>query len=190
MKMVYLMTGMLEDLPTRLGNIHNPSPEQCLAYGYRYPQLAEIPEPLCGYERIGGIRYVDGTDGIHAIATYNDTLIQDRLDAEKANAKARSDAIKAKAEAKAQARLDSFLPLVPTAQLYRSILQSHFGEGAETNPEVTTAVVIGYFMQKRYDNTLTTQDTFDSIALDKLHTILMAWNHTDETYTLPWELVP
>lgn len=49
-------------------------------------RMAELPpEPAAGYERLTGVTYIqDPNDPDKAIASYTDTLIQDRLDAEQA----------------------------------------------------------------------------------------------------------
>jgi len=114
--------------------------------------------------------------------------IQDRINQENIIKSALEEQQAIQEAAAAEERLNSFIPLIPTARLFRSILRIYFGEGAEINRDITSEVVMGYFLQKRKTG-ITLEETFDSVSLMKLHQILTYWNRTDETWTLPWHLV-
>jgi hypothetical protein len=82
MKMVSLATGQIEETPNTIGGVDMPSRDTLLAHGYR--DIPILPEVADGCER-GPVSYIDG-DGVTAQAVYRDTLIQDRLDMETAEA--------------------------------------------------------------------------------------------------------
>lgn len=93
-------------------------------------------------------------------------------------------------EAAEQARKNAFLPLVPVASSFKSILRKYFGEGAETNKNITETVVSAYFEQKRSLGTITLDESSDVFFLKTYYEKLLAWNGTGETWSLPWDIVP
>jgi hypothetical protein len=103
-------------------------------------------------------------------------------------AQVHAEADEAAEQARVQERLDSFVPLIPTARAFRTILRAYFGAGAETDRNITSEMVMGYFLKKR-ETGLTTEETFDAVALMKMHQVLIEWNQSTETWTIPWELV-
>ena len=103
-------------------------------------------------------------------------------------AQVHAEADEAAEQAAAQQRLDSFSPLIPTARAFRTILRTYFGAGAEINRDITSETVMGYFLKKR-ETGLTIEETFDAVALMKMHQVLIEWNQSTETWTIPWELV-
>jgi hypothetical protein len=96
----------------------------------------------------------------------------------------------AEAAAAAAARLASFAPYAAIAGLYRATLRKHFGDNAETNHDVTKTSVSAYFENKRMSGTITAVETADAVALNIYFDLLAAWNGTDETWTLPYEVLP
>jgi hypothetical protein len=96
----------------------------------------------------------------------------------------------ADAAAAVAARLASFAPYAAKATLFRKTLRKHFGPTAETDHAVTATIVSEYFLGKQIAGTITTQELADAIVLDKLFAELAAWNRTDETWTIPWSLLP
>jgi hypothetical protein len=168
MNMVNLATGNIEETPATIDGVDLPSRETLLAAGRR--DIPELPPVREGYER-GPVTYIEG-DGITAQAVYQDTLIQDRLDRE------------------AAARLQSFIPLIPTAALFKALMTRNFGIGSVTNREITADVVQGHFVQLTLTGAITAQQASDGVLLQQAFEKLAAWNGTGETWSLPWEVVP
>jgi hypothetical protein len=106
--------------------------------------------------------------------------IQTQIDADKAQADAEA----------AHARSMAFQPLIPQAHLFRLLLRRNFGDGAETNHELTAEKVTEYFAGLTVAGTITALQASDGVLLARMFEDLAAWNGTGETWTLPWEVVP
>jgi hypothetical protein len=147
-----------------------------IADGWRIePEQPPIEE---GYER-NNLRLVEG-DGVVGSWEYTDTLISDRLTAE--------------AEANKAAKIARMTPqLIQLAAMYRSALRSYFNENAETNPNVTKEVVAALFLAKMggayggmSDADRDAKDLLE-FAYNELTTCVTM---TNETWSVPWEIVP
>jgi hypothetical protein len=134
------------------------------------------------------LRFRDG-----AVVRLSEVEQQEILDAEALAEQARQQAVEAEAAAvlldAQQSRAAQFSALAPMVSLYVTTLRKHFGDGAETNCEVTETAVAAYFEGKRMAGTITACETADAIALTRYFDILSRWNGTGETWTLPYELL-
>ena len=153
------------EVPQHVGATVSPTFEILMPLGWRN---ADETIPLeGGYERTW-IQDPENEDR----AIPSDTLISERLERE------------------LQEKISSFIPLIPTASVFKLALRRNFGVGAETNKAVTMTAVANYFTMKQMNGTITTQELADAIMLDRLFKELETWNGTGETWTLPWEMVP
>ena len=97
-------------------------------------------------------------------------------------------------EATRLARLNSFTPFIPHAALYKQTLRTLFPEVVEPEKSITYTLVANRLI----GITLNPESTLEqkvtglqmSILLKELFAELSYWNRTDETFTLPWEVVP
>jgi hypothetical protein len=144
---------------------------QALADGWRYEKAAPHGE------RYKASTWAD--DGVNYTEATTDYTEQEWAEKQAAEAAA--------AEA---ARLARFAPYVAIAGLYRATLRKHFGDNAETNHAVTKTSVSAYFENKRMSGAITAVETADAVALNIYFDLLAAWNGTDETWTLPYEVLP
>ena len=88
------------------------------------------------------------------------------------------------------ARVAEITPeLWQTAGLFRTILHIHFGEGAETDTELTEAAITGYFVQRRLGGTSESTDASDAILLTKGFDAIKAWTQTDNIWSFPWDMI-
>lgn len=168
------------DLPNPLGVVHNPSPADYLAAGWRWYDPESVPAVSDGWTRVSGPTWVqDPENPDRAIPSVVDRLTSD-IEAEAA----------ALAETQRVARLATFAPLIPLAQAYRATLQSYFGPGAETNRAVTQTAVAGMFLQKYVTQTMSDADDRAQALLNFGFQALSAWAGDSTTWTVPWEEVP
>lgn len=88
------------------------------------------------------------------------------------------------------------IPPTPTVQIiqqaaiFKMVMRKYFGDGAETNRNITATVVQTYFMNKQLGGIITVQELADAIVLDKLFASLIEFTGTGESWTFPWEIVP
>lgn len=107
--------------------------------------------------------------------------------------KAEEDAI---VEAKRLARLNSFTPYIPHAALYKQTLRTLFPEiiEPEKNVEITYEAVADRLTAIALNPATTLEQRVFSLQmgmlLKELYIKLSSWNMTNETFTLPWEIVP
>ena len=154
-----------EILPTCIGNTQNVtwenSRELLKSIGWRI--RPELPAPEDGFERVR-LSYLNNNGEDLAQAEYVDILIQDRLDEE------------------AEIRKEEFVNsgLCMKASLFRNLLVSFFGEGAEVNRQITEAYVTQYMLSV---TGLSGDRVRDGIFMQKLFEELSAWNN-GETWTL------
>jgi hypothetical protein len=146
--------------PSQIGHIMAPGFDVLREHGWRLNDDTPLAD---GYERTW-VQDPERPD----YAIPQDTLIGDRLAQEH------------------QARLVTFIPLIPKAVLFKQTLRKHFGDGAESNTEVTRDAVAGYFIGAA----LAVENLKDAIILDKLFSELADWTHDGTTWTIPWEVVP
>lgn len=184
--------------PDRIGATLNPTPDQYRAAGWR--QCEPLPVVADGWTR-SPVMWVD-SDGTNAIAYFVDVapaatgytrvtdvtwtnvgtpqvagIYQDRLTAD----------IEAE---QAEDRLASFQPLIPQAQLLRTLLRRNFGDAAETNREVTVESVTAYFAGLTLAGTITAVQASDGVLLARCFEALVAWTGDGTIWTIPWEVVP
>ena len=149
-------------------NFMNSDAAVLLAKGWRRKDTTPVPPVAEGYERVSATWVQDPDRPDYAVVAVVDQSIAERQERER------------------QARIASFDPLIPRAALFRATLRRHFGDGAETNRDVTATAVEGYFILK---DPVTAADLKDAMVLKESFTALSAWNG-GETWTLPWEVVP
>lgn len=103
-----------------------------------------------------------------------------------------TDSLTADIEAEARAaKLATLTPeLIQHAALFRLTLRRHFGDGAETNRDVTAGAVAAHFTAQQVAGTITATDLADAVMLDKMFTELAAWTGDGTSWTFPWEAVP
>lgn len=76
-----------KSVPKKIGSSFNVTPENSweLLHSLGWRRSTTPIEPLEGYERLDPVIYIQDTNDVdRAVATYTDTLIQDRLDAQAA----------------------------------------------------------------------------------------------------------
>jgi len=99
-------------------------------------------------------------------------------------------------EAARLARLNSFTPFIPHAALYKQTLRSLFPEiiEPEKNVEITYEAVADRLTSIALNPATTLEQRVlglqTGILLKELYIKLSTWNMTNETFTLPWEIVP
>ena len=168
MNFANIFTGAVEkELPTILtlhGLVTNgPTPEQCQEAGWRRVVNVEPVPDGCRVDAWQPVEVDDETCRLE-IATMTN------LQAEKAS------------------RLTP--EIAAKAALLRAVLRSHFGDGAETNRDVTATAVTNYFVAKRMQDSLTAKDAADMVLLSSLFAELSEWNGDGTTWTIPWEVIP
>ena len=158
----------LEDWPNQVGSTVNATPEQAQAIGWRDMP----PEPYLAAGCVRVSKTFGEGDGVTGAWEVVDRL-QTELDAEWAHA-----------------RSMAFQSLIPQAHLFRLLLRRNFGDGSETNRELTAEKVTEYFAGLTVAGTITALQASDGVLLARMFEDLAAWNGTGETWTLPWEVVP
>jgi hypothetical protein len=76
------------------------------------------------------------------------------------------------------------------AMIFRLTMRRNFGDNAETNHAIDAKAVESYFVGKQVAGTITVQELADASVLERLFTVLSAWNGTGETWSLPWGVLP
>ena len=152
-----------EVLPDQIDGTYPPTDEQLFADGWR--NMPEVPPVQEGYTRVSCVA-VDG-DGKSGYWVIDD---------------------KPTATIEAEAR-QAKLATLNTEHLfaYRALLRAYFGDKAETNRDITAAVVESFFLTTPG---LTVTDVQHGMTLKGLFEELSAWNGTGETWTLPYEVLP
>jgi hypothetical protein len=146
-----------------------------------YRDLAATPGAAIYREAGIPYKYLKIQDGSVQVMDANEIAAVDAAEAQAqadANAaQAAQDAAQQAAEAAAaQAQEQAYLLAVekvtPLADQYRSLLRKYFGEGAETNHEVTQESVFLYFNEFVKESTITEQQMADALTLRELFDIL------------------
>lgn len=94
------------------------------------------------------------------------------------------------------ARCASFTPFIPHAALYKQTLRTLFPEiiEPEKNVEITYEAVADRLTAIALNPVTTLEQRVlglqTGILLKELYIKLSTWNMTNETFTLPWEIVP
>lgn len=155
--------------PNPLNGKFNPSETNYSEAGYRERVSVDLPS-----EGFRVVKYA-----VQEIDTTTSKLIV----AEQVN-------IAEEAEAARQAKLATITPMLKTqAGMFRTILRTHFGDGAETNHDVTYTTVFTYFAGKQIAGTITAQEVADMFILDKLYNAILAWTADGTTWSFPWEVL-
>jgi hypothetical protein len=83
----------------------------------------------------------------------------------------------------------SYRPVHPPAELlqvanvFKTVLQIHFGEGAETNRSVTAQAVTEYFLSRRIAGTAEPNDASDMIILREGFEAIKSYTMTGESWS-------
>jgi len=94
------------------------------------------------------------------------------------------------------AKRNSFTALIPYAIIYKQTLRNLFPEyeTPETNITVTYDMVQQRLLTLTSDPEITLEQRLNllqsGIVLKELFTKLSTWNGTEETFTLPWDMLP
>jgi hypothetical protein len=158
----------ISECPNPLSGIYNPPDELKYSEGYRIvPPLPVIPD---GYTQT----FLTLTDGDGVTGAWSQGL---RLTAE----------IEAEQKAEYIAKCQ---PYFGAMTMYRIALRRNFGDGAETNREVSQESAMAYFGMKVAQGIITPQETADSALMMALFPSLSALSPTSTTWDLPWEVLP
>ena len=79
--------------------------------------------------------------------------------------------------------------LAEEAQLFKTILTIHFGEGAVTNTNVTERAVMQYFVNRRLSGTSEPTDASDGILLQRGFEVIKAYTGDGTVWSFPWEML-
>jgi len=133
-------------------------------------RMAELPDVTEGFTRVitGAAQHPDIAD--ECLVAYMD------YSAEQVAAQAY------------QAKLATITPqLAGQAFILRAILRRHFGEGAETNTDVTVSSATNYFATK---SPFTAEDARDVMLLKELFEAVIAWTGDNTIWTFAWGVLP
>jgi len=153
-----------QTIPAIIDGTMPPRTDQLTAAGWRLWDEAEpaIPD---GMEVLGRSFAQDPDNPMRAVVVHALGSISERQATEAAAAQARLAAI------------------APSASLFRATLRKHFGDGAETNRDVTAASVAAHFMAAQASGTIMAAELADAVVLDKLFVQIAAFTGTGETWS-------
>ena len=149
--------------PNQIDGTYPPTMEQLWANGWR--NMPEVPPVQSGYTRVSCV----AVDGDGKVGYW---VIDDQPTA----------ALEYTAREAKLATLNK-----EHLYAYRALLRAYFGNNAETNRNITAAVVESYFLTTPG---LSVEDVQHGMTLKGLFEELSAWNGTGETWTLPYEVLP
>jgi hypothetical protein len=142
------------------------------------------------YEEVEKTRMVDTTTCREVCVSWYDPVKKAAEDKAAAEAKEAADKIAmdaAIAAARAAKVATLTAAIIEGAQMYRALIQKHFGAKAETNPLITRSAVGQYFL-KIQDIPLET--LADSQKLEELYNQLLAWWGGQRMQDFCWEAIP
>lgn len=76
------------------------------------------------------------------------------------------------------------------ANTFKSLINLHFGVGAETNKTITQNYVVSYFVNRRINGTADINDASDALILQNLFQSLSGFTPDGTTWSFPWEALP
>lgn len=76
------------------------------------------------------------------------------------------------------------------AAMFRVAIRKLYGESAETNTNVTEAVVEYDFQTRFHADTLTGSEVASYTILQQFFPLILAWTGTDNIWTFPWAMIP
>ena len=158
----------ISECPNPLEGVYNPP--DALKFGCGYRLVPVMPLVAEGYTRVSQTLVDD--DG-----EWGKWEVVDRPTAD----------IEAEQRAAYVAKCQPYFPMMT---IYRIALRRNFGEGAETNHEVSQESAMAYFGAKVAQGTITPQETADSALMMALFPALSALSPTNTAWDLPWEVLP
>ena len=156
----------ISECPNPLFGVYNPTKEMKYAAGYR-----EVPEkPVLAEDNVRiSETLVEGSDGVTGVWQVIDKPVVEILAEEAARS------------------AGAITPYLPVMELYRTVLRRNFGDKAETNRTISLTYALNYFGDKVLKQTVTPQETADSVLLLSLHQLLAPISPTNLLWDLPWE---